>query len=413
MTLPHNPPSGLHRYLPALYAKSPWIILAVFLLLMVTVIMRWDEYESGKRVQETNNAYVHFDTISIEAKVSGYVKTVAFTDFQTIADGGLLVVIDDADYRMAVLQAEAKRDYAAATLANLELEERLQEAQVEQAGAVAAITQARLELARKEHNRLSRLVKQGAVATHEADTAETNLKAADASHRESTALVQVQERKLILLSNDKALREANLKAAEAVLEAARIDLAHTRISAPTASFAGACKIREGDLVKVGTPVVTLVPDAAPYVIANYKETQLTNIQPGQVVEVAVDTFPGQVLKGRVSSVSPATGATYSLLPKDNSSGNFTKVVQRIPVRIELEPDQSLLSGLRAGMSVTAFVDTSDTTHAGMSMDPAHADSVKAGKRGPVPYASWESVPVPGPVLAGMPETDAANGISAE
>lgn len=364
----------LITWLPSLYLKSPWIILGLIICVMAFVLARWDSYESGMRRQETNNAYVHFDTISMEAKVGGYVRSVNFTDFQAVESGSVLVAIEDDDYRMAVLQAEAKRDYAAATLANLELEARLQEANVEQSKAVASNTLAKLDLARREHVRLSRLVKQGAVATHEADTAETNLKSAEASHKESTALVAVQERRLILLNSERALREANLKAAQAALEAARLDLAHTRISAPVDSFAGNCKIREGELVKTGTPLVTLVPDAAPYIIANYKETQLTHIRPGQEVEIAVDTFPGQKLRGRVAAVSPATGSTYSLLPKDNSSGNFTKVVQRVPVRIELDPEQPLSHALRAGMSVTTSIDTDGPGR------PA-ADPLRAGKTG--------------------------------
>ena len=345
--------------LPAIYRRSPWIILGLLVSLLTFALLRWDEFESGRRVQETNNAYVHFDTVIMEAKVSGYVREVAFTDFQKVSAGDVLVTLVDDDFRMAVLQAEAKMEHAAGTLANLDVEIDLQGAYVEQAKAVTASTSAKLELAQREDRRLSRLVRQGAVATHEAETAEANLKTAQAAHQESTALVLVQERKLALLHADRVLRQADLKAAEAVLENARIDLGHTLITTPAASSTGSCKIRQGELVRVGTQVVTLVPDTVPYIIANYKETQLTRIRPGQKVEVHVDTFPGQALKGYVASVSPATGATFSLLPNDNTSGNFTKVVQRIPVRIEFEPGQELLGNIRAGMSVVTRVDTEE------------------------------------------------------
>lgn len=347
-------------WLPAVYRRTPWIILGLLILMLVFALLRWDDLESGRRVQETNNAYVHFDTIIMEAKVSGYVRDVAFTDFQKVRPGDVLVTLVDDDFRMAVLQAEAKKEHAAGTLANLDLEIDLQSAYVEQARAVAASTDAKLELARREDKRLSRLVRQGAVATHEAETAEANLKTALAAHQESTALVRVQERKLALLHADRVLRRADLKAAEAALENARIDLGHTRITAPAASSTGSCKIREGELVKAGAQVVTLVPEAVPYIIANYKETQLTRIRPGQKAEAHVDTFPGQALKAYVASVSPATGATFSLLPNDNTSGNFTKVVQRIPVRIEFEPEQDLLGKIRAGMSVVTRIDTEDS-----------------------------------------------------
>lgn len=343
--------------LSAVYRRSPWIIFAMLVLSLVAVLLHWDEYESGKRVQETNNAYIHFDTIIMEAKVSGYVRDVAFTDFQEVQTGDVLVTLVDDDFRMAVLQAEAKRDHAAATLSNLDLEIELQDAYVEQAKAVMSSAEAKLDLAQRENRRLSRLVKQGAVATHEAETAEANLKTALAAHQESVALVCVQERKLALLRADRSLREADLKAGEASLENARIDLRHTRITVPVASKTGSCKIREGELVKAGAQIVTLVPDASPYVIANYKETQLTRLRVGQRAVVRVDTFPGEELTGRVASISPATGATFSLLPNDNTSGNFTKVVQRIPVRIEFDPGQTRLTDIRAGMSVVTRIDT--------------------------------------------------------
>lgn len=348
---------SMAQSLPLIYSKSPWFILVLFIILLSAILIRWDSVESSRRIQKTNNAYIHFDTISLEAKVTGYVRSVSFSDFQSVNQNGVLITLEDGDYRMAVMEAEAKRDYAAASLKNLELEVRLQQANVDQAKAFAGNTKAKLDLAARENDRISKLVKQGAVAIQEADTVQANLKAAEASHKESEAMEAVQERKLDILASEKSLRQANLKAAEAALEAAKINLGHTRIKAPISSYAGACKIRVGELVKLGTPVVTLIPDAAPYIIANYKETQLTHIKPGQSATITVDTFPGQPLKGRVTAISPATGATFSLLPKDNSSGNFTKVVQRIPVRIELAPDQALAYELRAGMSVTTSIDT--------------------------------------------------------
>lgn len=347
----------LAAMLPALYRRSPWLILGMLIGMLVFALLRWDELESRKRVQETNNAYIHFDTIIMEAKVSGYVREVTFTDFQHVEPGSALVTLVDDDFRLAVLQAEARKEQAAGTLANLDLEIELQNAYVMQARAAATSTDARLALARREDQRRAHLVRLGAVSRTEADTADAAFKTSEAAHQESAALVQVQERKLALLHADRVLRQADLKAAEAALENARIDLGHTRIAAPVASRTGSCKIRQGELVKVGTQVVTLVPDAVPYVIANYKETQLTRMRPGQKVEVHVDTFPGQALRGTVASISPATGATFSLLPNDNTSGNFTKVVQRIPVRIEFEAGQELVKDIRAGMSVVTRVDT--------------------------------------------------------
>lgn len=350
-----NLKNRLDQIRPALHRRAPWIILTAMIILMAAALVRWDYFESGRRVQTTNNAYTHFDTVIIESKVSGYVQEVAFTDFQLLRAGETLITIENEEYEMAVMQARAKYDHALSNLANLELEENLQRAYVDQASAAVANTETRRDLAQIDYNRIAALGQRRVVAGTEVDTADSNLKAALASHRESQALLMVQQRKLELLAGERAVRQADVNQAKAALRQAEIELGYTKIIAPLDSVAGSCKIRAGELVKVGTQIVTLVPDATPYVIANYKETQLTNIHPGQQVDLKVDTFPGVKFKGRVVSVSPATGATYSLMPTDNSAGNFTKVVQRIPVRIEF--DDNLGSTLRAGMSVTASIDT--------------------------------------------------------
>lgn len=349
---------------------TPWLIFLMIFASLSLLLVHWDGLMSQRRVQKTNNAYVHFDNIVIEAKVSGYVKEVGFSDFQSLKSGDVLISLVDDDYRMAVKQAEAKRNYAQAALQKLELEEELQKAYIRQAQASLESAQARWERSEREHGRISTLFQQRVVSDSEADSAETDLKTAQADLMESKAMLSVSEQKLKLLSGDRELRQAELEATEAALEQARIDLSHTKIAVPVRSMTGTCKIREGELVKIGTVITTLTPDEIPYIIANYKETQLTNIHVGQQVSMKIDTFPGQVFKGRVSGISPATGATYSLLPVDNSAGNFTKVVQRIPVRIELESNQLLLDHLRAGMSVTTLVDTQTSTiHDGMQSEP--------------------------------------------
>lgn len=349
--------SRRQQVLLAVFRRSPWIIFIGLIALLVFVLVRWDDLESNRRHQSTNNAYVHFDTISLETKVSGYVRDVAFSDFQHVAAGTVLVTLVDDEYRMALKQAQANLDHARATLANLTIEERLQQERVEEARAVLSSAQAKFNLAQREHHRHSALAKQGAISRSIADTTETNLKAAQAEKHEREVQVAVQQSNLELLKADRALREANVKAAEAAVENARIDLSHTRLSAPVDAITSSAQVRRGELVKVGTQVVSLVPVQTPYVIANYKETQLTRIQPGQPVEVSIDSFPGQMIKGHVASISPASGATFALLPTDNSSGNFTKVVQRIPVRIDLDDGQELVARLRAGMSVTSVIDT--------------------------------------------------------
>ena len=313
-----------------LFRFTPWFILALLLAALIMILLNFNKYENGKRIQETDNAYTHFDRIVLEPKVSGYIREVGFSDFQKIRAGDILIRLDDADFRTRVAQARASRDRAAADLARLDLEIDLQKACIQQAKAVADSGAARLDLATRENDRTQKLFKSNAVSAREADT-----------------------------EAERALREADLHAAEASLQSALIDLGYTVITAPRDGRTGARKIHEGELVKEGMQLATLIADMSPYVIANYKETQISNIRFGQPVDIVIDAFPGEVFKGRVESVSPATGATFSLLPKDTTSGNFTKVVQRVPVRISLDPGQPRLDEIRAGMSVITRIDTAD------------------------------------------------------
>lgn len=336
---------------------SPWIILDMLLLVILFFLLNFNRLESGKRIQETDNAYTQLDRVVLEAKVNGYVAQVGFGDFQQVKAGDVLLRVQDADYRARTDQARAVRDKSAANLERLDLEIGLQEACIRQARVAAENAAARLDLASRENARVQKLFKCNAVSTREADSAEINLRTAQHSHREALAEVRVQERKLELQKADRQLREADLRAAEAQLQSALIDLGHTIITAPGNGHTGARKIQVGDLVREGMQVASLVLDMPPYIVANYKETQIGNIRAGQPVEILIDTFPGHTFKGHVESISPATGATFSLLPKDTSSGNFTKVVQRIPVRIAFEPGQERLPEIRSGMSVITRIDT--------------------------------------------------------
>jgi membrane fusion protein (multidrug efflux system) len=171
------------------------------------------------------------------------------------------------------------------------------------------------------------------------------------------AAVELQQRQVVVLQGQRAQREADILAAQAALDTAKISLSYTRIVAPNDGTVGQRMVQPGSLLNPGAGVANFVPNAQAYVIANYKETQLARVAPGQPVQVEIDSFPGQVLKGHVSRLAPSSGSTFSTVPADNATGNFTKVTQRIPMRIDLEPHQALASRLRAGMSVTARIDT--------------------------------------------------------
>lgn len=306
---------ALYDRLLALFRLSPWIILGMLLLVILFFLLNFNRLESGKRIQETDNAYTQLDRVVLEAKVNGYVAQVGFGDFQQVKAGDVLLRVQDADYRARTDQARAVRDKNAANLERLDLEIGLQEACIRQARVAAENAAARLDLASRENARVQKLFKCNAVSTREADSAEINLRTAQHSHREALAEVRVQERKLELQKADRQLREADLRAAEAQLQSALIDLGHTIITAPGNGHTGARKIQVGDLVREGMQVVSLVLDMSPYIVANYKETQIGNIRVGQPVEILIDTFPGHTFRGHVESISPATGAPFPCCPR--------------------------------------------------------------------------------------------------
>jgi membrane fusion protein (multidrug efflux system) len=335
----------------------PWIILLVVVATMIFVSIRWDRFEADRTIQATDNATIQADSAVLDAKVSGYVRTVAFNDFQPVRAGDLLVQLDDREYRAGVLHAEAALAKAQASLGNLDNEVAVQRAMIAQARASAQGSASRLQLAIDDNRRFAALAESGAVTGQEADSARSNVTVVRAAQAGSLASVDLASRQLDVLQGQRAQRAADVLAARAALETAQLALSYTRIVAPATGTIGQRLVQPGSLLNPGAAVVTFVARTTPYVVANYKETQLSRIAPGQPVEILVDSFPGARLRGRVSRLSPASGATFSAVPADNATGNFTKVTQRIPLRIDLVPGQALIGRLRAGMSVTTRIDT--------------------------------------------------------
>jgi membrane fusion protein (multidrug efflux system) len=326
----------------------------------VLVSTRWDAHEANATVQTTNNASVQGDATVLTARATGYVRHVNFSDFQHVKAGDLLVQLEDDDYRAAVTSARADLDRARANLANLANEEASQQATIAQAVAAARTSAARLALARQENARFQALTGSGAVTGQEADNARATLDAAVATQAGNGAATELQRRQLDVLRGQRAQRQAAVDAAQAALRTAEINLSHTRVLAPSDGVVGARNVQVGALLSPGTKVANFVPAARPYVIANYKETQLARVRVGQAVTIAVDSFPGQELKGRVARIAPAGGNVFSVVPADNATGNFTKVVQRIAVRIDIAENQPLAARIRPGMSVETRIDTSET-----------------------------------------------------
>ncbi|MDE1150709.1 MAG: HlyD family secretion protein [Azospirillaceae bacterium] len=354
-TLPAPPPA-----LP-LWRRVGVPLLALSLAggIVVTITTRWDAWVSGGRWQATDDAYTRADVTPLAAKVGGYVRAVPVDDFARVRVGQVLVQIDEADYRAALDQAVANVAAAEAAIANNQSQQALQRATVAAADAAIAADAADLRRYHLEATRQHALIGKGASAQQAVEEADANEARTVALLAQARAQAEAQRQQIQVLATQQRQLEAALAAQKAQLDQARLNLGYTRITAPADGEVGERQVRPGQLVSPGTQVIAVVPLPGVWVVANYKETQLTHVQPGQPARVEVDTFPGQKLTGHVEALAPASGAQFALLPPDNATGNFTKVVQRVPVKIRLDPGQPLLDRLRPGLSVRARIDTGD------------------------------------------------------
>lgn len=331
------------------------VIVAAAFVVLATV--RWNEWIGGATIQTTNDAYVRADLSQLSSRVAGEVLTVAVSDYQRVKAGDLLVQIDPADYEAQVAQAEAAVAGAQAALDNLANQVELQYATIAQSEAQRISAEAIQVEAQQEYDRQHDLIQSPAFTRQRLEQATAALAKADADVRASRAVIAAQKHQLEVLGGTKKQRAADVLAAQAALKAARLKLGYTRIAAPFDGIVGARQVQPGDYVNIGSNLFNVVPLPNVYVIANYKETQLTRVKPGQPVEITIDSFPREVLRGHVARISPASGSQFALLPPDNATGNFTKVVQRIPLRIEFDKDQPLLDSLRPGMSAVTRINT--------------------------------------------------------
>jgi membrane fusion protein (multidrug efflux system) len=329
--------------------------VAVALAFVALVVLRWDAWVGGRAIQTTNDAYIRAEMTRLSARVAGAIKTVAVRDYQRVKAGDLLVEIDPSDDAAQVRQAEAGVAGAKATLDNLRNQVELQYATVAQAEAQLQSATAHATQAQQEQERQQTLIQSNSGTRQKLEQAVADLAKAQADVRASRAVIAAQKHQLDVLAGNKKQREADLQAAQATLDAARLKLGYTRIVAPFDGVVGERQVQVGDYVNIGTNLMTVVPLPNVYVTANYKETQLTRVKPGQPVDITVDTFPDLVLHGHVERIAPASGSQFALLPPDNATGNFTKVVQRIPVRIAFDDGQPELADLRPGMSVVTRI----------------------------------------------------------
>ena len=325
--------------------------------LAIVIPLGWGHWIAGMTDQSTDNAYVRADTTPISAQVNGRIKRLAVADFQTVKAGAPLFEIDDAEYTARVAQAEAGVAAADAAMSNIASRGVLQRRTIVQAEAGIAAILADRDRATQERGRQEALTRDGWTTAQRLELAIAETKRFDARLREKEAEVAVQRQQLEVLGTQEQQARAEQESRRAALDLARIELGYTTILAPVDGAVGASAARAGQYVRTGSQLISIVPLQRVHVVANYKETQLSQVRPGQAVSVKVDTFPGLVLKGRVERLSPASGAEFSLLPADNATGNFTKVAQRIAVRIALDPAPELEGLLRPGMSVVTTIHT--------------------------------------------------------
>jgi membrane fusion protein (multidrug efflux system) len=356
-------PAGTAR--PARLRRSREILLRLAILAAAGIIVavfvtQWDRWVGASSRQVTDDAYVRGDITPLSAKVEGYVRRVAVNDFDRVKAGDPLVEIEDSDYQARVAQAEADLLGAEAAIENLKSRKALQHAQVAEAEDAIKATQADVERTRQEAARQRALLATTYGTQQRVEQANADERRFNATLARNQSELDAQRRQLAVLDTQELQLRADAKAKQAALDLAKINLGYTRIAAPVSGVVSERGVRDGQYVHAGTQVIAVVPLENVWVIANYKETQLTNVVVGQGAEIRVDTFPGSVIGAVVDSIAPASGSQFSLLPPDNATGNFTKVVQRIPVKLRLRADNPLAGRLRPGMSVIATILT-DTT----------------------------------------------------
>jgi len=333
----------------------------------------WEYITVGRFLVSTDDAYVKADTTTIAPKVSGYLREVLVGDNEHVKAGEVLARIDERDFVVALDQARADVAAAQALIASKRAQLEVQQAVIEAAKATVEVDTAAQTFALQENKRYTDLAASGYGSVQNAQAAQSRNASAQAAILRDTAQVASAIKQVDLLKAEVAQAEAAAARATAQQRQAELNVGYTTIVAPIDGVVGNRTLRVGQLVQAGTQLISLVPASGAYIIANYKETQLTTVHEGQPVAINVDMFPGKVVRGHVDSLAPASGQEFALLPPDNATGNFTKVVQRIPVKIALDGGARI--ELRPGMSVIPTIET----HGGREQAPQERKAVAAAR----------------------------------
>lgn len=335
--------------------KAKNTIAAMLLTVAVGGAYTLNRPESSAATQTTDDAYVQADFTTVAPQVSGNVERVLIEDNQAVKAGDLLVMIDERDFVVAVDAAKAQVASAQAGVASLQAQLVRQESTIHQAQAVVAADEASLKLAQENRTRYRNLASDGSGTVQALQQAEAQLSIQQASLEKNQAGLLAARQQVDILQADLEKAKAALAQANAAQKAADLKLSYTRITAPVDGTIGQKAVRVGGFVNAGKPLLAVVPLDAVYITANFRETQLAHVHAGQTVEIKVDALPGEILQGKVESLSPASGVSYSTVAPHNATGNFTKIVQRLPVRISINPNQSAATKLRVGMSVIPMI----------------------------------------------------------
>jgi len=336
--------------------KRAALALAVTLGVAAAADLGYRYLTTGRYLVSTDDAYVKADSTIVAPKVSGYVSEVLVSDNEKVKASQLLARIDDRDFRTALKQARADVAASEAAVKNLSAQIELQQPLIAQQSAEVDAAEANLKFAQEERTRYDELMKTGSGTVQRAQQTDAALRAQGAQLRQGKEGLVAASKKVEVLTTQRDQAIAQLDHARAVEAQAALNLSYTEITAPVDGTVGARSLRVGQFVQAGTQLMAVVPLDQVYVVANFKETQLTHVRDGEPVEIEIDGFHGTRLKGHVDSLSPASGLEFALLPPDNATGNFTKIVQRVPVKIVLD-DTRLRGLLRPGMSAEPVVDT--------------------------------------------------------
>lgn len=314
-------------------------------------------WTTGRFIESTDDAYVGGDVTPVSPHVAGFVGRILVADNQHVRAGQLLIRLDDRDFQAALAHAEAVLRQREAALADLGAKYRLQQSAIQQAQAALLAARAQAGFTRADAARYRNMARAEAVSRQDAQKAQTAAERASASVLAAEAGLEAARRQLAVLDAETRQARASAAATQADLRTARLALGYTDIRSPIDGYVGDRAAQAGAYVTAGTDLLSIVPAQGLWVDANFKEDELARMKPGQKAKIIADVLPGRVFHGHVASLAPATGAVFSVIPPQNATGNFTKIVQRVPVRIELDRRDAALGLLRPGLSATVSVDT--------------------------------------------------------